>query len=306
MNKITEELLKVVADYEGNFDGAYNIREDGACVGRQSSANVKIESRADGKGLEIHVKSGTKGEKIYIPACVTHSSVQDKVYNDFFIGENADVTIIAGCGVHSEGNEEAHHNGIHRFVLAKGAHVLYKEKHVGTGKGTGIRRIDPVTELHLDQDAVLEMDTTQIGGVDRTVRKTVGDLEARARLIIHERIMTNGEEQAETDFQVDINGKDAGVDLISRSVAKDHSYQSYHSKINGNARCTGHTECDAILVGHGRVNAAPELYAGDLDAALIHEAAIGKIAGEQILKLQTLGLTEAEAEEKIIAGFLKG
>ena len=252
------------------------------------------------------MKSGTQGEKIYIPACVTHSNVKDKVYNDFFIGENADVTIIAGCGVHSEGNEEAHHNGIHRFVLAKGAHVLYKEKHVGTGKGPGIRRIDPVTELHLAEDAVLEMDTTQIGGVDRTVRKTVGDLEARARLIIHERIMTNGEEQAETDFAVDINGEDAGVDLISRSVARDNSYQAYHSKINGNARCTGHSECDAILVGNGHVNAAPELYAGDIDASLIHEAAIGKIAGEQILKLQTLGLTEEEAEEKIIAGFLKG
>lgn len=306
MNKVTEELLKIVADYEGKFDGAFNIREDGACVGRQSSANVRIENRADGRGLEIHVKSGAKGEKIYIPACVTHSNVKDEVYNDFFIGENADVIIIAGCGVHSEGNEEAHHNGIHRFVLAKGAHVLYKEKHVGTGKGPGLRRIDPVTELHLAEDAVLEMETVQIRGVDRTVRKTTGDLEARARLIIHESLMTGGEEQAETDFSVEINGEDAGVDLISRSVARDNSYQSYHSRIMGNARCTGHSECDAILVGNGRVNAAPELYAGDIDAALIHEAAIGKIAGEQILKLQTLGLTEQEAEERIIAGFLKG
>ena len=246
-----------------------------------------------------------KGETIYIPACVTHGDVNDLVYNDFFIGEGADIVIVAGCGVHTDNEEEARHNGIHRFFLEKGAKVLYKEKHVGTGNGTGIKRIDPVTDAELAEDSVLEMDTVQLSGVDKTTRTTRAKLGARAKLIIRERILTDNDETAKTDFSVSMDGEDAGVDLISRSVAKGNSYQEYHSVIKGNCRCTGHSECDAILVGNGRVNAAPELYAGDLNASLIHEAAIGKIAGEQIIKLRTLGLTEEEAEAKIIEGFLK-
>lgn len=305
MNKITEQLLKQVSDWEGSFKGAYNIREDGGCVGRQSSENIKIESKPDGTGLEIHIRPETQKETVYIPACVTRGNVNDLVYNDFYVGEGADVTIVAGCGVHTDNEGEAEHDGIHRFFLEKGAHVLYKEKHVGTGKGIGLKKINPVTDMELKEDAVMEMDTIQIGGVDLTKRSTKAVLGARAKLIIHERIMTDGEEQASTDFQVEMNGEDSGVDLISRSVAKDHSYQEYHSKINGNCRCTGHSECDAILIGEGRVNAAPELFAGDIDASLIHEAAIGKIAGEQIVKLRTLGLTEEDAEKKIVEGFLR-
>ena len=306
MNKITEKILSIVSDWKGAFEGAFNIREDGQCAGRQSSKNIRIDSKKDGPGLVIHIAPGTKGETVYIPACVTHSDVDDLVYNDFFVGEGADVVIVAGCGVHSDGEEDARHNGIHRFFIEKGAHVLYKEKHIGLGDGKGLRRIDPVTDATLAQDATLEMDTIQLSGVDSTDRKTRAVLGPRAKLIIRERIMTDGEEQAKTDFEVLLDGEDSGVDLISRSVARDHSHQEYHSRIRGNNRCTGHSECDAILVGNGTVNAAPELYAGNIDAALIHEAAIGKIAGEQILKLRSLGLTEQQAEEKIIEGFLRG
>ena len=305
MNKITEMLLGIVSDWKGGFTGAFNIREDGACAGRQSSQNIKIDNKKDVPGLVIHVLPGTKGETVYIPACVTHGDVDDLVYNDFYIGEGADVVVTAGCGVHTDSEEEARHNGIHRFFLDRGARVVYREKHVGTGSGTGAKRIDPVTDITLAEDATLEMDTIQLGGVDSTVRTTRAKLAARARLLIRERLLTDGDEQAKTEFEVDIDGEDAGVDLISRSVAKGRSHQEYHSVIRGNNRCTGHSECDAILVGSGTVNAAPELWAGHTDAALIHEAAIGKIAGEQILKLRTLGLTEQEAEEKIIAGFLK-
>ena len=305
MNNVTQSLLSILSDFKGEFKGAFNIREDGGCAGRQSSANIKIESKKDLPGLEIHIKPGTKGETVYIPACVTHGNIDDVVYNDFFVGEGADVTIVAGCGVHTDDEEEARHNGLHRFFLEKGAKVLYKEKHIGTGKGQGIKRIDPVTDIELAEDSQLEMDTVQLSGVDKTTRTTRGKLGARAKLIIRERIMTDGDETAKTDFEVSMDGEDAGVDLISRSVAKDNSYQEYHSVIKGNCRCTGHSECDAILVGNGKVNAAPELYAGDIDASLIHEAAIGKIAGEQITKLRTLGLSEEEAEAKIIEGFLK-
>lgn len=305
MNKITEELLRVVSDFKGAFDGAFNIRVDGECAGRQSSKNIRIESKKGLPGLEIHIAPGTKGEKVYIPACVTHSNIDDLVYNDFYVGEGTDVTIVAGCGVHSDGEEEARHNGIHRFFLEKGAHVLYEEKHLGTGSGSGARRIDPVTDVHLAEDSSLEMDTVQLGGVDNTFRKTTGTLAARARLLVRERIMTDSEDVAKTDFEVTLEGEDSGVDLVSRSVAKGRSHQEFRSNIRGLCRCTGHSECDAILSGNGTVVAQPALEAADLDASLIHEAAIGKIAGEQLLKLQTLGLTREEAEERIIAGFLR-
>ena len=305
MNKVTEALLKKVSDWKGDFKGAYNIRENGQCAGRRSSENIRIENKTDGPGLVIHISSATQGETVYIPACVTRGNVSDLVYNDFYVGEGADVTIVAGCGVHTDNEGEAEHDGIHRFFLEKGAHVLYREKHVGTGSGTGLKKINPVTDMELKENAVMEMDTIQLGGVDDTKRVTKAVLGEGARLVIHERILTDGEERANTDFEVSMDGKDSAVDLISRSVAKDNSYQEYHSRIKGNCRCTGHSECDAILIGNGKVNAAPELFAGDLDASLIHEAAIGKIAGEQIIKLRTLGLTEQEAEQKIVEGFLK-
>lgn len=305
MNHVTDQLLQIVADYKGVFNGAYNIREDGQCAGRQSTAHVKIESKEDAPGLVIRILPGTSGETVYIPACVTKSGVDDLVYNDFYVGEGADVVIVAGCGVHSEGEEEARHNGIHRFFLEKDAHVVYREKHIGTGKGTGTRRIDPVTDAQLKENACLEMDTVQLRGVDSTVRKTRAVLGKNARVVVRERIMTDGDETARTEFEVTLEGEGSAADLVSRSVARGHSHQEFYSQMRGRNRCTGHSECDAILVDNGTVTAAPALEASHVDAALIHEAAIGKIAGEQILKLRTLGLTETEAEEKIVSGFLK-
>ena len=305
MNKTTEQILRAVSGFTGKFEGAFNIREDGKCAGRQSSKNIKIESKEDGPGLIIHIKPNTKDEKVYIPACVTHGDVDDLVYNDFYVGENADVTIVAGCGVHTDDGHDARHNGIHRFFLEENSHVLYEEKHIATGKGGGLKRIDPVTDVNLKKGAVLEMDTIQLEGVDSSIRKTNGILEEGAKLIVRERIMTDGNEKAQTDFDVVLKGEDSKVDLISRSVAKGNSYQEFNSKINGETKCKGHSECDAILVDNGTVSASPSLVASDIDAELIHEAAIGKIAGEQILKLQSLGLTKEEAEQKIISGFLK-
>lgn len=304
MNEITKKLLKLISDYKGSFTGAYNVREDGECAGRQSTEHIKIESKTDKPGLDIHILPGTKDEMVSIPACVTHGDENDLVYNDFYVGENADVVIMAGCGVHTENGEPARHNGIHRFFLAEGARVKYVEKHIGTGNGTGVRSIDPVTEAELAKNAVLEMDTAQIGGVDNSFRKTSAKLGEGAKLVIRERILTEKDQVAKTEFEVELNGENSGADLISRAVAKGNSHQEYISTIKGNAKCTGHSECDAIIDGNGTVDAAPKLCAHNSDAALIHEAAIGKIAGEQILKLRTLGLTEQEAENKIIEGFL--
>ena len=306
MNKITERLLKAVSDWTGvPQNAAYNIREDGLCAGRQSTKNIQITSKTDKPGIDVTILPDTKGETVYIPACVTHSAIDDLVYNDFYIGENADVTIVAGCGVHSDGEEEARHNGIHRFVLGKNAHVLYLEKHLGTGTGVGARKIDPVTEVEQAEGSVMEMETTQIGGVDSTHRTMSAKLAANAKLRVRERLLTDGSQQAFTDFNVSLDGDGSGCDLISRSVAKEQSHQEFRSVIHGNRPCTGHSECDAIIMGHGTVNASPALAANHEDAALIHEAAIGKIAGEQILKLCTLGLTEEEAEAKIVEGFLR-
>ena len=305
MNEITKELLRQVSDYKDGYEGAYNIRENGGCAGRKSTEHIRIESKTDAPGLEIHILPGTKGETVSIPACVTHGGVDDIVYDDFYVGEGADVLIVAGCGVHLETGEPARHNGIHRFFLEKNSHVIYQEKHVGTGNGLGQRSIDPVTEVYLKEGSELEMDSLQLGGVDHTIRKTSGVVGKDAKLIIRERILTDGEQQAKTEFEVEMEGENSSVNLISRSVARGHSYQAYRSRIVGNAACAGHSECDAILAEDGRVDAAPELTANHPEAALIHEAAIGKIAGEQILKLRTLGLTEEEAEAKNIAGFLK-
>jgi len=305
MNKVTQKLLGLVSDLFGKPDGAYNIREDSRCAGRENSEHIRIESKTDKPGIDIIVDAGARGEKVYIPACITHSDVDDLVYNDFYIGEGADVTIVAGCGVHTDGEEDSRHNGIHRFFVGKGARVLYLEKHIGIGEGTGKRIINPQTVAEIAEGGYMEMDTTQIKGVDSTNRKTRAVLEKDARLVIREKIMTHGSQSALTDFEVELNGANSGANLISRSVAKGTSKQLFRSRIYGNAACSGHSECDAIIMDNAEVSAVPELTAKHVDAALIHEAAIGKIAGEQIIKLMTLGLTEEQAEAKIIEGFLK-
>ncbi len=304
MNEITKDILRRIAVFKEKYmNSAYSIREDGSCVGRQVNENIKIENKEGKPGITVHVKEGSKGETVYIPTCVT-KSMDDLVYNDFYIGEGAECTIVAGCGVHTDSHEAVRHNGIHRFYLGKNSTVKYIEKHVGTGNGEGIRSIDPVTEVYIGEGAFLEMDTSQIGGVDRADRKTTGTIEARGKLLVRERLLTEGEQTADTYFDVELKGEDSSADIISRSVARGKSRQTYTSTITGSARCSGHSECDSIIDGDAIVDAAPRLRAHHNDAALIHEAAIGKIAGEQILKLRSLGLTEQEAENMIIEGFL--
>ena len=305
MNSTSEEILKIVSDWKGSFCGAYSIREDGKSVARMSTEHVHINPKEDKPGLDIIIDEGAKDETISIPACVTHGDVDDLVYNDFYIGKDADVTIIAGCGVHTDNGEPARHNGIHRFFLGENAKVRYLEKHVGLGKGDGRKSIDPVTEIFLDKNASMEMETSQIGGVTDSKRVTNGVVKEGGRLVIHERLLTEKEQKAYSEFSVDMIGDDSSVDLVSRSVAKDESHQDFKAVIFGNAKCSGHSECDAIITGHGTVSATPQLDANNLDASLIHEAAIGKIAGEELLKLRTFGLTEEEAEERIIKGFLR-
>ena len=305
MNSTTEEILKIVSDWKGSFCGAYSIREDGKSVARMSTEHVHINPKEDKPGLDIIIDEGAKDETISIPACVTHGDVDDLVYNDFYIGKDADVTIIAGCGVHTDNGEPARHNGIHRFFLGENAKVRYLEKHVGLGKGDGRKSIDPVTEIFLDKNASMEMETSQIGGVTDSKRVTNGVVKEGGRLVIHERLLTEKKQKAYSEFSVDMIGDDSSVDLVSRSVAKDESHQDFKAVIYGNAKCSGHSECDAIITGHGTVSATPQLDANNLDASLIHEAAIGKIAGEELLKLRTFGLTEEEAEERIIKGFLR-
>lgn len=305
MKSITEELLALISDFKISAQEAFNIREDSGCAGRRSTDNIRIESKTDQPGIDIRISSGAQGESVYIPACVTKGSVTDLVYNDFYISEGADVRIVAGCGVHTDDDGSARHDGIHRFFVGRGAKVLYLEKHIGTGKGTGKRIINPASEFLIEEGGSLEIDTTQIKGVDSTMRVTRGSVKSGGRLIIREKIMTHGVQAAETDFVVDLDGTDSGADIVSRSVARGDSRQTFRMVIRGNAACRGHSACDAIIMDRGVVRAIPELSASNADAELVHEAAIGKIAGEQLVKLMTLGLTEAEAEAKIIEGFLK-
>ena len=305
MNERTEEILKIVSDWKASSCDAYSIREDGKGIAIRSSQHIRIVPKKDRPGLDIFVDDGTKGERLAIPACVTHGGIDDLVYNDFHVGKNADVTIIAGCGVHTDNGEPARHNGIHRFFIGENASVKYLEKHVGLGKGDGRKSIDPVTEVFLEKNATLEMETSQIGGVTDSHRVTNGKVAEGGRLVIHKRLLTEHDQRADSEFSVEMNGDGSSVDLVSRSVAKDESHQDFKAVIVGNASCTGHSECDAIITGHGTVSATPQLDANNIDAALIHEAAIGKIAGEELLKLRTFGLTEEEAEERIIRGFLR-
>lgn len=305
MDSIQKELLEIIADLHDVPSGAYNIRTNGEKAGRNTTDNIDIVTKEDKPGIDIIIKPGTKKENVHIPVVVSKSGLKDMVYNDFFIGEGADVTIIAGCGIHNDGDEESRHDGIHIFHLGENAKVKYIEKHYGEGDGNGSRIMNPTTIVHMDKNSYMEMETTQIKGVDSTDRNTEATLKEGATLVINEKLMTHGKQYAKTAFQVDLDGDDSSTNVVSRSVAKDESYQLFLAKINGNARCSGHSECDAILMGNAKISAIPEITANNLDASLIHEAAIGKIAGDQIIKLMTLGLTEAEAEEQIINGFLK-
>ncbi len=307
MDSIQKDLLLQIADLHSIPEGAYNIRSDGKGLSRNTTANVDIVTKTDGKeGIDIIIKPNTKNESVHIPVVITKAGLTDTVYNDFYIGENADVLIIAGCGIHNCGGVDmtSRHDGVHTFYVGKNAKVKYVEKHYGAGDGNGKNVMNPETVVHLAEGAYLEMETTQIKGIDSTKRITRADMKTGANFIVKEKLYTHGNQVADTDFVVDMNGEGCRADIISRSVAAGTSCQHFVSTMNGNAPCHGHTECDAIIMDQASVTAAPCLTANNVDAELIHEAAIGKIAGEQLTKLMTLGLTEQEAEEQIIKGFL--
>ena len=305
MDQIQKTLLEQIAGLQEVPAGAYNIRANGESVSRGTTANIDIVTKEDKQGIDIVIKPGTKKESVHIPVVLSQSGLKEMVYNDFFVGDDCDVTIIAGCGIHNGGDETSKHDGIHSFFIGKNSHVRYVEKHYGSGDGKGKRIMNPETVVELGENSFMEMETVQIRGVDSTNRITSATLAAGAKLIITERLMTHGTQTAESHFKVDMNGEGSSTNLISRSVAKEDSTQLFVSEINGNNRCAGHSECDAIIMDRAKIGAVPKITANHLDAALIHEAAIGKIAGEQITKLMTLGLTEAEAEEQIVNGFLK-
>ena len=305
MDAIQKSLLEQVAGLHEMPEGAYNIRANGKKAARNSTAHIEIVSKTDKDGIDIIIKPGTKNESVHIPVVLSESGLTDTVYNDFFVGDDCDVVIVAGCGIHNCGVQNAEHSGIHTFYVGKNARVRYVERHYGEGDGMGENIMNPTTVVELGEGSYMEMETTQIKGVDSTIRTTRAKLGPASTLIIKEKVMTHGKQHAKSDFTVDLDGEGCRTNVISRSVARDSSHQVFLARINGNARCYGHSECDAIIMDQGVVSAIPEVTANCLDAQLVHEAAIGKIAGEQLIKLQTLGLTEKEAEEQIVNGFLK-
>ena len=305
MDAIQKQLLEQVAGLHEVPAGAYNIRANGEAVARNTTAHIDIVTKTDKSGIDIIIKPGTKKESVHIPVVLSQSGLTEMVYNDFHVGDDCDVTIVAGCGIHNSGDQMSRHDGIHTFYIGKNSHVKYVEKHYGSGDGAGERVMNPETVVILEENSFMELETVQIKGVDSTKRSTRATLADGAKIIVTEKLMTHGKQYAETSFDVDLNGEGSSANVISRAVARDDSRQLFLAKINGNNRCAGHSECDAIIMDNARISAVPEITANHLDAELIHEAAIGKIAGEQLLKLRTLGLTEQQAEEKIVAGFLK-
>lgn len=305
MDEIQKTLLEQVADLHEVPAGAYNIRANGVSASRNTTENIDIVTKTDKSGIDIIIKPNTVKESVHIPVIISETGLEELVYNDFYIGENSDVVIIAGCGIHNAGDKRSKHDGVHTFHIGKNAKVKYVEKHYGSGDGYGERIMNPETVVFVDDGGYMEMETVQIKGIDSTKRLTKAKLGRNAKIVITEKLMTHGSQIAETAFEVDLDGENSSANVVSRSVAKGNSRQVFYSKINGNSKCTGHSECDAIIMDNAVISAIPEITANDLDAALIHEAAIGKIAGEQIIKLMTLGLTAQEAEEQIVNGFLK-
>ncbi len=305
LDEIQKRLLTEVADLHSVPEGAYNIRSNSKAIARQSSANIEIVPKEDKDGIDIKIKAGTKNESVHIPVVMNESGIKEKVYNDFYVGEDCDVVIVAGCGIDNCGPKDSEHDGIHRFFVGKNSKVKYVEKHYGSGDGEGKRILNPVTEVYAEENSTIEMEMVQIKGVDDTDRKTVAELAEGAKMFVRERLMTHGKQQALSIYDVKLNGDDSSADVVSRSVARDESFQKLDLRVDGNAKCSGHTECDSIIMDKARVLAVPALEANNVDAMLVHEAAIGKIAGDQLIKLMTLGLTEQEAEEQIINGFLK-
>ena len=305
LDAIQKRLISEIADLHAVPAGAYNFRANSQLAGRNTTANIDIISKENGSGIDVRIKPGTKNESVHIPVVISESGIKETVYNDFYIGEDCDVVIVAGCGIDNCGGQDSEHDGVHRFFVGRGAEGKYVEKHYGSGDGKGQRILNPVTECYMDEDSSMEMEMEQIKGVDSTERTTLAELKAGAKLVVKERLMTHGSQNAVSSYQVNLNGAGATADVVSRSVARDDSTQTFNARITGNAPCSGHTECDSIIMDRGHILAIPSLEANDVDAMLVHEAAIGKIAGDQLIKLMTLGLTEAEAEEQIINGFLR-
>ena len=304
MDRIEARLLKEIADLDGLPVGAYNIRKDGKLDGRANTAHIVIDTKTDKSGIDIHIAPGTKHESVHIPVVITQTGLTETVYNDFFIGEDCDVDIVAGCGIHNSGCDTSQHDGVHTFYVGKNSKVRYYEKHYGEGEGTGERIFNPQTIVYLEEGASIQMDTVQIRGVDSTKRYTKIVCGKGAEAVITERLLTHGTQTADSDMVIELNGEDAKGRVISRSVAQDQSSQVFRPCVVGNARCFGHVQCDSIIMGQAKISSVPEIAANDTEAQLIHEAAIGKIAGDQLLKLETLGLTEEEAEDRILKGFL--
>ncbi len=305
MNSTELNMLKEIADLHEIPQGAFSLRKDGESVERRSSENIIIEPKKDKPGIDITVKSGTKNESVHMPVIITKTGVEDLVYNDFYIGEDADVLIVAGCGIHNSGDKKSEHDGIHRFHIGKNARLKYVEKHYGEGEGTGERVLNPTTEVYMDENSFCEMETVQIRGVDSTKRDTVAKLQSGARLVVLEKLMTHGKQVAHSNMVIELNGEDASSQIISRSVAKDESEQVFYPRAIGNASCKAHVQCDSIIMDEAHIRSIPEIAANHCEANIIHEAAIGRINNDQLLKLQTLGKSEEEAEEIIINCFLK-
>lgn len=305
MDKTDELLLGQIAELHSIPEGSYNIRKNGESILRNSTSDIEIVSKPDKSGIDIKVKAGIKNKSVHIPVLLTAGEFHDVVYNDFYIDKNADVTIIAGCGIHNDGGGDSVHDGIHAFHLEEGAKVRYIERHVGTGAGAGAKNFFPVTKVIQKKNSVMIMETTQLGGVTDTVRKTVAKLGDGAKMIVKEKLLTDGNEKAVSEFCIKLDGADSSCNIISRSVARGSSYQHFKSRITGKNRCFGHVECDGILTDKARICSTPAVDAAHNEASLVHEAAIGKIASDQLLKLMTLGLSEKEAEDTIIKGFLE-
>lgn len=303
---IDKNLLKAVADLEEIPKlGAYNIRKNGEGISRRSTENIQIVPKTDKPGIDINVAPGTKKEQVHIPVILSAEGMTDIVYNTFNIGDNADVVIVAGCGIHNACDSDAGHNGIHEFFVGKNAHVKYVEKHYGEGSGRGKRILNPTTKVHMQENSHVEMEMVQISGVDDTIRETAIDIAKGGKLIITERLMTDGRQNAESIVNVELNGDDSSARVMSRSVAKNDSKQHFHMSLIGRSNCRGHIQCDSIIMDNAHVSSTPMIAAEHSDAQLIHEAAIGKIAGDQLLKLMSLGLSEEDAEDTILKGFLK-
>ena len=305
MEKIDRELLKAVADLHDVPAGAYNIRKNSGSAGRKSTENIQITTKEDKPGIDIRIAPGTKNESVHIPVIITETGINELVYNDFYIGEGADVLIVAGCGIHNAGDQKSEHSGVHRFFIGKNAKLRYVEKHYGEGDGAGERVMNPTTEIDMEEGSVCEMETVQIKGVDSTVRISNARLGKDAKLIMTERLMTHGKQLAKSDMVVELNGEGSSAQIISRTVGKDESEQIFNPIAIGNNACAAHIQCDSIIMDNAKIRSIPEIAANHPDAQIVHEAAIGRINGDQLLKLCTLGLTEEEAEKEIIDGFLK-